>query len=305
MPTSSRYVLTLVFAAALPLLGCDPSSSPAGDGIAETVRLVATGSSTLAPLVSDVVRRYESEHPGVRIDVQTGGSSRGLADVRRGLADLGMVSRSPREGEDDVVWHPVALDGLAIIVHTDNPLEAVTEEQVVAIYRGEIESWKELGDESFQRDAPITVVHKAEGRSTLEVFLAYFGLENPEVQADVVIGENQQAIKTVVGNPGAIAYVSIGTAEVEAANGAPLRLLRLGTAPSEAEPSTDALRAGAYPVARTLHVVTSGEPKDAAADFLRYLRSSAVHDLVESHFFVPMVGNDLAGNDPSENESDA
>lgn len=280
------------------LAGCDAPSRPSGDGDEETVRVVITGSSTLAPLVSDVVRRYEAQHPNVRIDLQTGGSSRGLADVRRGLADIGMVSRSPREGEDDVVWHPVALDGLAIIVHTDNPLESITEEEVVAIYRGELESWGELGRAESAVDAPITVVNKAEGRSTLEVFLAHFGLETQEIRADVVIGDNQQAIKTVVGNPDAIAYVSIGTAEYEAANGAPLRLLRLG----DSVPSTGAVRAGTYPVARTLHVVTAGQPEGAVGEFLSYLRSPAVHDLVESHFFVPLGKEVTAGNELDLNE---
>ena len=274
---------------ALALCACVPKDLAPDGEVADPARLIVTGSSTIAPLMSDVARRYEAEHPGIRIDVQTGGSSRGLADVRRGLADIGMVSRSPRDGEDDVRWVPIALDGLAIIVHADNPLEALAEEQVAAIYRGGIENWSEVGSD----DRPITVVNKAEGRSTLEVFLAHFGLEAQEIRADVVIGDNQQAIKTVVGNPDAIAYVSIGTAEYEVANGAPLRLLRLG----DSEPSTDAVRAGTYPVARTLHVVTKDEPEGAVAEFLDTLRSPAVYDLVESHFFVPL---DLASDEVSD-----
>ncbi|MDA8019083.1 MAG: phosphate ABC transporter substrate-binding protein [Thermoanaerobaculia bacterium] len=265
--------------------GCGSSNEPSsreGREGTDPARLVVTGSSTIAPLISDVARRYEQEHPGVRIDVQTGGSSRGLTDARRGLADVGMVSRSPREGEDDVAWIPIALDGLAIIVHADSPVNVLSEEQVVAIYRGEIETWRDVGGE----DAPITVVTKADGRSTLEVFLDHFGLTAQEIRADVVIGDNQQAIKTVVGNPDAIAYVSIGTAEYEAMQGAPLRLLRLG----DFEPSTDAVRAGSYPVARTLHVVAKGESAPVVSEFLDFLLSPAVHDLVESHFFVPLDG---------------
>ena len=289
----------LVFTAVLPgilllymLTGCGPSAGPPGGDATGSGRLVVTGSSTIAPLVADVARRYESERPNARIDVQTGGSSRGLADVRRGLADIGMVSRSPRQSEDDVQWHPVALDGLALIVHSDNVLEGLTREQVVAVFRGEVDNWRDIG----AQDAPITVVNKAEGRSTLEVFLDHFGLKNPDIRADVVIGDNQQAIKTVVGNPDAIAYVSVGTAEYEAAHGAPLRLLRLNTSPvGEGNPgevpSIDTVRTGAYPVVRTLHVVTAVPPARDVEDFLAYLRSTAVHDLVESHFFVAFDGD--------------
>ena len=37
-------------------------------------KLVLTGSSTVAPLATEIGKRFESLHPNVRIDVQTGGS---------------------------------------------------------------------------------------------------------------------------------------------------------------------------------------------------------------------------------------
>ena len=75
-------------------------------------------------------------------------------------------------------------------------------------------------------DAPITVVNKAEGRSTLELFTNYFKLMNSDIKAHVVIGDNEQGIKTVAGNPNSIGYVSIGTAEF-ASSGATSRLALL------------------------------------------------------------------------------
>ncbi|MGH7889036.1 MAG: substrate-binding domain-containing protein, partial [Thermodesulfobacteriota bacterium] len=57
-------------------------------------KLVLTGSSTVAPLAAEIGKRFEAQHPDVRIDVQTGGSSRGVADARQELADIGMVSRA-------------------------------------------------------------------------------------------------------------------------------------------------------------------------------------------------------------------
>ena len=73
----------------------------------------------------------------------------------------------------------------------------------------------DFGAQDFS-DASITVVNKAEGRSTLEVFLHYFKLKNVDVKAQVVIGDNEQGVKTVAGNRNAIGYVSIGTAEYDA-----------------------------------------------------------------------------------------
>ena len=97
-------------------------------------RLTLTGASTVAPLMADIAKRFEQANPHVRVDVQTGGSSRGVADARRGTADIGMVSRALNADEGDLTAYPIALDGVAMILHRDNPLPALTEEQIVAIY---------------------------------------------------------------------------------------------------------------------------------------------------------------------------
>jgi len=60
-------------------------------------KLVLTGSSTVAPLAAEIGKRFESLHPSVRIDIQTGGSSRGVNDARSGLASIGMASRALKD----------------------------------------------------------------------------------------------------------------------------------------------------------------------------------------------------------------
>ncbi len=54
----------------------------------------ATGSSTVAPLVGEMARRFEIMNLGVRIDVQTGETSRAINDTLNDTADIGMVSRA-------------------------------------------------------------------------------------------------------------------------------------------------------------------------------------------------------------------
>jgi phosphate transport system substrate-binding protein len=53
-----------------------------------------TGASMVAPLVSEIAKRFEKLHPMVRVHVQTGGSSRGKIDAIRGTAAIGMSSRA-------------------------------------------------------------------------------------------------------------------------------------------------------------------------------------------------------------------
>lgn len=241
-------------------------------------KITLTGSSTVAPLAAEIGKRFEERNPGVRVDVQSGGSSRGVADARSGLADIGMASRAANPDEIDLTFFTIARDGIGVIVHRSNPVRSLTDEQIVGIYTGKIVDWSALGGKAGR----ITVVNKAEGRSTLELFLHYFKLKNSDIKAQVVIGDNQQGIKTVAGNPGAIGYVSIGSAEYEAGQGAPIKLLPMGGVAA----SVENVRNGAFPLARPLNLVTKSEPTGLAKGLIDLARSRDVNDLVEAQFFV-------------------
>lgn len=248
---------------------------------ADVGKLSLTGSSTIAPLMVELGKRFEKQNPGVRVDVQAGGSSRGITDARSGLADIGMVSRALKPEESDLTSYVVALDGITVILHKSNPVKALSNEQIIAIYTGQIRNWKAVGG----KDLPITVVNKAEGRSTLELFLQYFKLKAPDVKAQVVIGDNQQGVKTVAGNPGAIGYVSIGTAEYEAEDGMPIKLLPIqGVAATVTN-----VRNRSFPLSRPLNLVTRVPVAGLNKRFIDFAQSREVHDLIRDQFFVPVA----------------
>ncbi len=250
---------------------------------AASERLVLTGSSTVAPLVGEMARRFEAMNPGVRIDVQTGGSSRGINDTRKGTADIGMVSRALKLDETDLHAFTIALDGISIILHANNRVTTLNKQQIVDIYTGKITNWKSVGG----TDARITVVNKAEGRSTLELFLHYLELKNSQIKPHAIIGDNPQGIKTVAGNPNAIGYVSIGAAEYEAERGVPIKLLPL----DGVDASIANVRNKTFPLSRPLNLITSREPQGLARRFIEFARSLQTHDLVEAQYFVPVEVN--------------
>jgi phosphate transport system substrate-binding protein len=267
----------------LALLGCGtPLHEPKAEAKSEPTpqQLVLTGSSTIAPLVTELAERYEQSHPGVQIDVQTGGSSRGVADARSGVANIGMVSRSLKPTEQDLTAFTLARDGIGMIVHRDNPVAGLSGAQVVAVYRGETPRWESLVP---QQTGEVVVVNKAEGRSTLELFLDHFKLKGSDIKASVVIGDNEQGIKTVAGNPAAIGYVSIGSAEHAIASGVPIKLLPVDSA----VPSRASVQAGTFPISRPLNLVIKGAASPLVQDFIRFAQSPAVHDLISKHAFVP------------------
>lgn len=243
-------------------------------------KLVLTGSSTVAPLAAEIGKQFESKHPDVRVDVQTGGSSRGIADTRTGLANIGMASRSLKDEEQDLQAFAIAHDGIGIILHEDNVVKSLSNQQIIDIYTGKINNWQQVNG----NNAPITVVNKAEGRSTLELFLEYFKLKNSDVKASVVIGDNQQGIKTVAGNPNAIGYVSIGTADFSVNNGISIKLLPLNGIAA----TTENIKNGTFPLSRPLNLLTKTQPQGLDKVFIEFAQSPQVHDIVKRQDFVPI-----------------
>lgn len=264
----------VVYAATLAALSCAAVAAPLKG------KVVLTGSSTVAPLAAEFGKAFETKHPEVRVDVQSGGSSRGIADARSGLADIGMVSRALKDEEKDLLAIAIARDGICVILHKDNPVKALDDAQVVAIYTGKTVNWKEVGG----KDAPITVVNKAEGRSTLELFTHYFKLKNEDIKAHVVIGENEQGIKTVAGNPSAIGYVSIGTAEYDATHGVPIKLMSVGNVKA----AIATVRDETYPLSRPLNLVVKTPPTGLVKAFIDFARSTEVHEIIKKQYFVPI-----------------
>ena len=99
MKTLYVLCLTMLFL----LAGCgDRGDQTQGASGQLQGKLILTGSSTVAPLANEIAKRFEQQHPGVRVDVQTGGSSRGIVDARRGTADIGMASRALAGDESDL-----------------------------------------------------------------------------------------------------------------------------------------------------------------------------------------------------------
>jgi len=111
-----------------------------GGGLTGTLEI--TGSTSIAPLMELLAVAYMDLNDGVRIEVHSSGSGAGITDATEGRAAFGMVSRELRptelESVDSVV---IAHDGLAVIVHNDNPIATLTNEQVRDIFMGELSLW--------------------------------------------------------------------------------------------------------------------------------------------------------------------
>lgn len=241
-------------------------------------KLLLTGSSTMAPLMTEVGKRFQALHPRVRVEVQAGGSGRGIQDARLEKAEIGMVSRAMTDMENDLYGFPIARDGVGVILHKDNPVDALTEQEVVNIFTGKIANWKLVGGQ----DVLIVVVNPTVAYSSVEIFTHYFKIKYAEINAHQVVSDNSTRIEAVSEKPNAITYVSVGEAERKSLAGAPIKLLSVGGVAA----TSKNISSGDYPLSRPLTLVCKDLPKGLKKAFIEFSLSSQVADLIVAHDFV-------------------
>lgn len=242
-------------------------------------RLLITGSSTMCPLIAEIGKRFRTLHPEVQIEVQCGGSGRGIGDARGGRADIGMVSRTLSDNEKDLYGFPIARDGISVILHKDNPVRSLSDAQVADIFTGRIVNWRKVGG----RNAPIAVINPKKGYSSAELFAHYFKINYEDIKAAIVAGDNPTRIKAVIDNPNAIAYISAGEAERAAKEGMPIKPLPF----NNVMPTSRNVITGNYPITRPLTLVIRNLPSGIVKTFIDFCLSSAVVEIIERFDFVP------------------
>ena len=111
-------------------------------------KIVVAGSSSVTPVMEKLAEAYEAINPGVEIELQQSDSTSGMTSTIDGVCDIGMASRALKDSEIEkgLTGLTIAMDGIAVIVSLDNPVDGLTTEQVRDIYMGEITDWSEVNE---------------------------------------------------------------------------------------------------------------------------------------------------------------
>lgn len=103
------------------------------------------GSTSVYPLMEKLQEAYMNLNPDVKFEVQSNGSSQGIKSTIDGSYDIGMSSRELTEDEvSQLNRHVLAIDGIAVIVNNENPVENLNTQDITGIYTGEITKWSEV-----------------------------------------------------------------------------------------------------------------------------------------------------------------
>lgn len=118
---------------------------PATNRASAQGQLTIVGSTSVTPVMEKLAERYEQNNPGVKINITSNGSSAGVSGAIEGTADIGMVSRAlTDEEQEQLLAVPIALDGIAIVVHPSNPHTDLAFNEASDIFKGKITHWDEL-----------------------------------------------------------------------------------------------------------------------------------------------------------------
>lgn len=120
--------------AAAPFAGTNPSG-----------KVTVAGSSSVSPLMEKLKEAYLAVNPSAEIEIQTNDSTSGINGAIEGTCDIGMASRELKDSEaSQLTGTTIALDGIAVIVNSENPTEAMTSQNVKDIFTGTITTWDEI-----------------------------------------------------------------------------------------------------------------------------------------------------------------
>jgi phosphate transport system substrate-binding protein len=109
-------------------------------------KIVVAGSSSVTPVMEKLKEEYLKLNPNAQIEVMLSDSTTGMNSAIEGICDIGMASRAVKSSELDkgLTAIVIAIDGIAIIVNKDSPVNALTSAQVRDIYMGKITTWSQI-----------------------------------------------------------------------------------------------------------------------------------------------------------------
>lgn len=252
---------------------------------ASAQKLVIKGSDTLgAKLVPMLAEEYKVLNPGVSFEIAAEGSTTGITAITSGTAQIGMSSRRARATEQTaaaargVTLKPVIVcfDGMAVVVHKDNPLADLTKRQIEQIFTGDITDWSALGGPA----GTISIYTRNTSSGTYSDWKDLAMNKRDYASSSQKMAGNEQIVSEVSNNPNGIGYV--GLAYIKEPG------IKVVTVDGHF-PTKEEVIEKKYPYARPNFYYTNGEPSGEAAKFIAFTLSPAGQAVVEKVGFVPVV----------------
>ena len=252
------------------------------------------GSDTLVNVAQAWAEAYQGVKPDVVVAVSGGGSGTGIAALINGTVDIANASRAMKDKEinlarksgQDPVQHVVGFDALAVYMHSDNPMDAISIEQLAEIYGdgGTYINWTDLGVEvPGCQGQTIVVVSRQNNSGTYAYFReAILGKGDFKLGTRDMHG-SKDVVDLVENTPCAIGYSGLAYAT----DHVKLTCISAETGGECTSPSVATASDGSYPIARPLFMYTDGQPTGFVGDYLNWIKSDAGQCIILNKGYAP------------------
>lgn len=252
----------------------------ANDGAAQTAALSGKvtlgGSTSVEKVIGALSESFMQEYPDVDVTYDPTGSGAGITGASEGTLDIGLSSRALKEDETGLTATTFALDGIAIIVHPDNPVADLSVGQIQGLANGTVTNWTEVGG----ADAPVALIGREAGSGTRDGFESIVDVKDA-CKYTSELTSTGAVIAAVASNPNAIGYASLSAVD-ETVKAVTVD----GVAASE-----QTVQDGTYKIQRPFVMVTKDGAalSEAAQAFLDYATDAAAGSLVADAGAVPVA----------------
>ena len=257
------------------MLACVMVLRLAACGGKETASVSTDGSTSMQKVINALGEAF-MEETGANFTYNATGSGTGIKAVKDGTCDIGLSSRYLKDSEktEGLKETILAIDGIAIIVHTDNTVADLTVEQIAAIFKGEVTNWSEVGG----KNGEIVCIGREESSGTRDGFESITDTEGA-CKYRQELTSNGAVLTAVAENPNAIGYVSLSSVKDT------VKAISVGgVAPSE-----ESIKDGSYAVQRPFVLVTKEGValSETAEEFFNFATSSVAHEIITAAGVVP------------------
>lgn len=266
----------------------------AGLAISATT-ITMKGSDTLVRLGQRWAEEYMNQNPGTVIQVSGGGSGTGIAALLNGSTDICQASRDMKEREYTLAERnniepyrvAVALDGIAVFLHEENPIEVLTLAQLKGMYTGSITNWKEVGGP----DATIILYGRENNSGTYVFFKEHVMDEEDYADRTQTLPGTAAVVNAVSKDPNGIGYGGLAWA-----TGVKFCGVKASDTAEAVLPSLETVSDGSYPISRDLYWFFNSKPDGEMKKLLNWVLSPEGQKLAESIDYVPLPADRAEAN---------
>jgi len=247
----------------------------------ETIR--GLGVAGVKDPIDRMVRVFERNNPGIRVVTKEEPAISTIETIGKGVGayTFGMITRpldtKEKAAYPDIKTFLFAGDGVAIVVHPDNPIKGLTSAQIRDIYAGRITNWEQVGG---KRGVITALTREVGSGQRLAVEGVVMRGEKVPVGRHRAIGSMGGMRTEVALDPSAIGYILITAVDKS------VKALALDGQPATLEN----FKAGAYPIAIPFFLITKGDPKGATKTFIDYIMGTEGQAAVARQRLAPAAG---------------